>query len=58
MYAKLKSGKVLSGKLAEIFVRKGIAEECDEPVKKEAKKTPVKKEAKKTPVKKEAKKVK
>jgi hypothetical protein len=30
MIAKLKSGKIISGKLAELFVKKGIAVECDD----------------------------
>ncbi len=34
MYAKLKSGRVVSGKVAELFNRIGIASECDEPIKK------------------------
>lgn len=33
MYAKLK-GRILTGRLAEVFVKKGIAVECDAPVKK------------------------
>jgi hypothetical protein len=51
MYAKL-GGRILTGKLAEVFVKKGIAIECDVPVKKGR---PAKKEAK-APVKKAKKK--
>lgn len=51
MYAKMKSGKTISGKLAELFVAKGLAVECEKP---EAKKKPAKKvkEAKEKPAKK------
>lgn len=56
MYAKL-NGRILTGKLAEIFVKKGIAVECDAPVKKVAK-VKAAKPAPKAPVKKVAKKVK
>ena len=36
MWAKLKTGKVVSGKAADVFVKIGIATECEEPVKKVA----------------------
>ena len=35
MYAKLKTGKILTGKTAEVLTKLGIAKECDTPVKKQ-----------------------
>ena len=34
MFAKLKSGKIVSGKIADLFVKINIATECDAPEKK------------------------
>lgn len=48
MKAQTKKGKVIHGRIAEIFVKKGIASEIiEEEIKKEVKKAPVKRKTKK-----------
>lgn len=52
MWAKLKTGKVISGKAAEVFTKIGIATECKAPAKKAKVEKPKEVEAKKAPAKK------